>query len=70
LQVLCIRGESRTVGAEYSPVQFVSRGTYSCCIFDVYSVANDSIESEVRSTSGLMCVVKRSEIQSTVRNIT
>jgi hypothetical protein len=44
LQVLCIRGESRIVG-EYSPVQFVSRGAYSCLIFEVYSAANASIES-------------------------
>jgi hypothetical protein len=70
LQVLCISGESRIVGVEYSPGQSVSRGAYSCCIFGVYSAANASIESQVRSTRGMMCVVKRSGIQSTVRNVT
>jgi hypothetical protein len=70
LQVLCILGETLIVGVEYSPVQFVSRGDYSCCIFEVYSAANASIESEVHSARGLMCVVKRSGIQSTVRTVT
>jgi hypothetical protein len=46
LYVACTRGESRIVGVEYSPVHFLCRVAYSCCIFEVYSVTNASIESQ------------------------
>jgi hypothetical protein len=46
LHVVCTPAESSIVGVEYSPVHFVCRGAYSCCIFEVYSAANASIESQ------------------------